>query len=125
MDVGATCGTGGVKGTAWGVTKVGKAGDEGAMQVWRSDRLGSRSDYQPLYGGGLTAWACSLTASLSSRGGLTTWTRGLTTSFCFRHSQTAQTCSLTASCGQQWKARQNKEHRQWCGHGSRTGRVIL
>jgi hypothetical protein len=74
-------------------------------RAWCSDRLGSWSNCQPLYGGGLTIWAHGLTASLYSGCGPTAWAHGVTVSLCSGRGQTTRTCGLTASCGQRWKAR--------------------
>jgi hypothetical protein len=106
----------------WGTTKVvgatrgpgeaGEVGDEGMTQV-----LAVRPPkvvVGPLAfvrGGGEGV----LTTHLCSEGGLTTWAHGLT----------AQMHSQTTRCGQRWKAWWNTGRLEWCGHGSRTGRVIL
>jgi hypothetical protein len=51
VDAGATCGTGGVEGAAWGAAEVMGAARGHHLPLFRgwSDRLGSRSDRQPLF----------------------------------------------------------------------------
>jgi hypothetical protein len=135
MDIGVAHGAGGVEGVTWGTTEVGaphggwpksvKQVTKELRRAWWSDRLGSQSDWQPLYGGGLTIWAHGLNISLCSEGGLTTWAHGLITSLCFGHDRTVWRCGLSANCGQRWKARWNTGRQKWCRHGSHTGGVIL
>jgi hypothetical protein len=115
VDAGAMHGAGGVEGAAWGAVEVvgptrggAKSAKQAMMKLcgaWRLDRMGTRSDHQPLYGGWSDRLGSHSDCQPLFQGGLTTWACCLTTSLCFGHSRTARTCGLTARCGKRWKAR--------------------
>jgi hypothetical protein len=76
-------------GAARGQLKSAKQAMKERYRSRRSDHPGRQFDRQPLYGGGLTAWAHGLTSHLCSEGGLAAWACGLTASLCSGRGRTA------------------------------------
>jgi hypothetical protein len=83
---------------AWRSNHLGSRSDHQPPYEGRSDRLGSRSDHQPLFQG--RSVRQPMFRARSNRPDM-------------------------RADYQRWKGRRNMGRRQWCGHGSRTGGVIL